>query len=135
MQKDISHIFGRFAGREVPLTETKTRMKVAGKPYELKEYSAAPNDPVLQELRQEADRFGLSLRIWWPGMVATMELNPDRLNVHIRKDNDGKWRISDDISTDASQKLRETFASIVARGVDKDVPVLKPLRLKPPGPV
>ena len=134
MQKDISHIFGRFAGREVPMTETKERVRVGRKSYELTECRpASPDDPVLADLKAEADRFGLSLRIWWPGMVATMELNPDRLNIHIRKDAGGKWRIGNDISIDASSKLRETFASIIARGVDNEVPVMKPVRLKMPG--
>lgn len=134
MQKDISHIFGRFVGREVPMTETSTRVRGGGKPYNLDACRpASPDDPVLRELKAEADRFGLSLRIWLPGMVATMELNPDRLNVRIRKAADGKWRISDDISIDASLKLRETFASIIARGVDDKVPVMKPVRLKMPG--
>ncbi|MEZ0224776.1 MAG: hypothetical protein ACAH83_09505 [Alphaproteobacteria bacterium] len=134
MQKDISHIFGRFAGREVPMTETKSRVRVGGKTHELTECRPTSQDAsVLQELRQEANRFGLSLRIWWPGMAATMEINPNRLNVYIRKDAEGKWRIGDDISIDASSKLRETFASIIARGVDQEVPVMKPVRLKMPG--
>lgn len=134
MQKDISHIFGRFVGREVPMTETKTRVRVGGKPYDLDACRpVSPDDPVLRELKAEADRFGLSLRIWLPGMVATMEINPDRLNVHIVKSTDGKWRIGDNISIDASAKLRETFDSIIARGVDDKVPVMKPVRLKMPG--
>jgi hypothetical protein len=135
MQQDISHIFGRFAGREVPMTETKNRVKVGRKSYVLTECRpTSPDDPVLADLQQEADRFGLSLRIWLPGTVATMEINPNRLNVYIQKNPDGKWRIGDDISIDASSKLRETFASIVARGVDKEVPVMKPVRFKMPGP-
>jgi hypothetical protein len=134
MQKDISHIFSRFVGREVPMTETKTPVRVGRKSYELKECRpASPNDPVLAELKAEADRFGLTLRVWWPGMVATMEVNPNRLNIHIEQGRDGKWRIADNISIDASLKLRETFASIVARGIDTDVPVMKPIRLRSPG--
>lgn len=135
MQKDLSHIFGRFIGSEVPMTETKNRVKVGHKSFELTECRpTSPDDQVLAELRREADRFGLTLRIWWPGMVATMEINPNRLNVHIEKAADGKWRIADNISIDASQKLRETFASIINRGVDREVPVMKPVSLKMPKP-
>jgi hypothetical protein len=134
MQPDIARIFGKYAGREVPMKEETRRYTVAGKSCVQKELSPPAGDSVLEELRDDADRLGLSLRVWYPGMAGTMELNPRRLNVHIEKAEDGKWRIAGNISIDGAAALPQTFVSVVQRGVDEALAVTAPLRLKKPTP-
>ena len=96
-RENLSKIFGRFAGREVGLIE---------KPYEIKLRSTGEtirgtnlvlgneNDPTVKELREEASKHGLQLRLWWPGLMGTMDYRLDRLNAHVEKADDGKWRVS-----------------------------------------
>lgn len=91
----LSDIFGKFAGREVPLNE---------KPYEVKLQSrtikgtqlelANKNDPTIAEMEKTAAENGLSLRLWWPGIMGTMDYREDRVNAHLEKDKGGKWRVS-----------------------------------------
>jgi hypothetical protein len=94
--RDVSHIFNKFAGREVPMVEEK---KVHHSPYSGDhEYTqvklADPNDPTVQEMRDEAKKHGLKLRLWWPGIAGTMDFRTDRINAHIEKEADGKYRVS-----------------------------------------
>ncbi|MBI1215719.1 MAG: hypothetical protein GC185_07870 [Alphaproteobacteria bacterium] len=91
---DVSSIFNKFAGREVPMTETERKMTIGGKEYSFNEVRPADqNDPVLGEMRDEAKKHGLSLRVWWEGIMGTMDYRTDRVNAHIEKGNDGKWRV------------------------------------------
>ena len=93
---DISKIFNKFAGREVEmLEEEKTlHLKSLGD-IKLTEVTLKnPNDPVVKEMSDEAAKNGLSLRLWWPGIMGTMDYNTSRVNAHIEKEADGKYRIS-----------------------------------------
>lgn len=88
---DVSRIFNKFAGREVPLEEKVVR--VAG--YTFTEYDLKNNpDPVIEEMEQTAAKNGLSLRVWWPGVGGTCDYDTTRVNAHIEKSPDGKWRVS-----------------------------------------
>lgn len=88
---DVSAMFNKFAGREVPMKEepyvydgqTYTRVKLAD-----------PNDPTLQEMRDAAKANGLKMRVWWPGVAGTCDFRMDRVNAHIEKEADGKYRVS-----------------------------------------
>ena len=89
--RDVSRIFNKFAGREVPM-ESKV-VKVAG--YTFTEHEPKNNpDPVLTALEKEATKNGLSLRVWWPGIAGTCDYREDRVNAHIEQGHDGKWRVS-----------------------------------------
>lgn len=92
---DLTAIFGKFAGREVPLIE---------KPYKIKTryfgiiegtntFLADENDKTLQEMRDEARKHGLTLRVFWPGVTGTMEYKRSRVNAHLEQGDDGKWRV------------------------------------------
>ena len=89
--RDVSPIFNKFAGREVPMN---TRVvKVAG--YTFNEIEPALNpDPVLTEMQDEARKHGLSLRVWWDGIAGTMDYRTNRVNAHIEQEADGKYRVS-----------------------------------------
>lgn len=92
---DVSNLFNKFAGREVPMAETQRKMTIGGKEYTFNEVSPADkNDPVLAEMRDEAKKHGLSLRVWWEGIMGTMDYRMDRVNAHIEKAQDGKWRVA-----------------------------------------
>jgi hypothetical protein len=130
MQPEISPIFNRFVGREVELQETIHQMTIGGKAFEIPEYKLVENQPVIEELRGVTELYGLQLRLWLPDTVGTMEVNTNRVNMHVDKSGDGKYRISDRISIDASAQLKETIASRMVKGSETEVPVMKPLRLK-----
>lgn len=91
----LSDIFGKFAGREVPLTEKKHQVKLTSRTIEVTQLSLTdPKDPTLAEMEKTAEKNGLSLRVWWPGVMGTMDYREDRVNAHLEKDKGGKWRVS-----------------------------------------
>ena len=95
-ENSILAAFNKFAGREVDvIEETKTHhFKHLGDITLTEVRLKDPNDAVLQEMRDEAAAMGLKLRVWLPGTVGTMDFRTDRLNVHIGKEDDGKYRVS-----------------------------------------
>jgi hypothetical protein len=124
-------IFGRFMLAEIPMKEEMRVVPFAGQQVQIEEVSFAdPKHPVLEDLRKTAKECGLNLRVWYPGMVATMELDTNRLNVHIEKHSDGKWRIAERMNLDASPAIMRSMAEIIARGIDSAMNVRKPLQLK-----
>lgn len=74
MDKKIAQLFNKFAGREIPIT----------------------NDipSVIREMEKTARDNGLELRVWYPGSDGTADYRTDRVNAHIEKGTDGKWRVS-----------------------------------------
>jgi hypothetical protein len=132
--QNISELFGRFVGRDVAVRETITTVKIGGEIMDIAEARIAPGrQPVLQELKDEAARHGITTRVMTPGAIVTMDFDPNRLNVYLHRDGDGTYRIGGDMHFDGQRRMQETFESIVKRGVDKDVSVMRPLRLKPAG--
>ncbi|MDE1151444.1 MAG: hypothetical protein PW788_02810 [Micavibrio sp.] len=93
---DVSHIFNKFAGREVEmLEETKTlKFKNLGDITMTEVTLKNPSDATLKEMSDEATKNGLSLRVWWPGIMGTMDYDTSRVNAHIEKEADGKYRIA-----------------------------------------
>lgn len=88
---DVSHIFNKFAGREVEMV-TKV-VKVSG--YTFRETDLKNNpDPVITEMEKEAKKHGLSLRVMWDGMGGTCDYRTDRVNASIEQGHDGKWRVA-----------------------------------------
>ena len=95
MQRDVSHIFNKFAGREVDMTErTETvKFKHIGEQTFTVIEPANKDEPLFKEMQDEAKKNGLSLRLFWPGMMGTMDYRTDRVNANIEKSSDGKWRV------------------------------------------
>ena len=94
---DLSQIFGRFSGKEIPMIEDvqEVDLPALGIKQKFPVISPAnPNDPVLEDMIQEAQRNGLHLRLWWKGVAGTMDYRTDRVNATIEKSTDGKWRVS-----------------------------------------
>lgn len=91
----ITHVFNKFAGREVPMIEEQHTINLGGKDYKIDEVRFAnPNDPLIQEMKKTAEDNGLQLRLWLPGSMGTMDFRTDRVNAHIEKSADGKYRVS-----------------------------------------
>src|SRR5690606_20855568 len=67
MQRDVSHIFNKFAGREVDMTErTEThKFKHIGEQTFTVIEPANKDEPLFKEMQDEAKKNGLSLRLWW----------------------------------------------------------------------
>lgn len=95
MQRDVSHIFNKFAGREVNMTERteKIKFKHIGEQSFTVVEPANKDEPLFKEMQDEASKHGLTLRLFWPGMAGTMDCRNDRVNAHIEKGTDGKWRV------------------------------------------
>lgn len=95
MRVDLTKVFGKFAGREVAMNEraeeyrvgrlTKTRIHAS---------PAEDNPPVVQEMKAEAEKHGLKFRLLWPGRGYTDDYVRTRVNAHVEKGKDGKYRIS-----------------------------------------
>lgn len=95
MRRGISGIFNRFAGREVPMQEEQKTLRIG---CVIKKHTsvspADPADPTLTEMSEEARKNGLTLRVLWPGKGYTDDYMRTRVNAHIEKGTDGKYRVS-----------------------------------------
>lgn len=88
--------FNKFAGKEVMVTETPWKRRIFGEDFEGVNPKIDENDPVIADLTTAAKKAGLSVRIWLPGTMGTMDYDTTRLNVHVAKEDDGKYRIQRD---------------------------------------
>jgi len=89
----IAHLFNKFAGKEVAVTETQQSINIGGTVHTFNEVSLAPNDPVVKAMQKTAEDNGLHLRLWLPGSMGTCDYRTDRVNAHVDKGPDGKWRV------------------------------------------
>ncbi len=78
MKHSILETFNKFAHREVAMDKSGLYV--------------AQNDATIAEIHDEAAKNGLTLRVWTPGMMGTMDLNDHRLNVVVEQDADKKFR-------------------------------------------
>jgi hypothetical protein len=95
MRQDVSKLFNKFAGREVEMHEEKKEMRIGC--VIKKGFVVSPADEkggVFHEMTAEAEKNGLKLRALWPGKGYTPDYDRKRVNAHIEKAKDGKWRIS-----------------------------------------
>lgn len=90
-KRNIGHIFNKFAGREINMTEETYTVK--GRTFT--QVKLDTSDPVIKEMRDEAARNGFKMRVWWPGVAGKPDARHDRVNVHIERHGDGKWRVGD----------------------------------------
>jgi hypothetical protein len=100
MNKGLAGKFNKFVGREVPVAEQQktytSRRTGESMPYTV--CALDETSPVVKELREAAAASGLKLRIWLPGTMGTMDYRLDRLNVHINKEADGKYRVAPNLN-------------------------------------
>lgn len=93
---DLSAIFGSFAGREVPLEEKSgiiaTRFAGPVRYTSLKLHNK--NDPVVAAMKEAAEQNGLKFQLCWPGCGGNLFFRKNRVNAHIEKASDGKWRVA-----------------------------------------
>jgi hypothetical protein len=95
--KKLTAQFNKFVGRVVTVTETPRSIEVGGRTYNTASHAIAKGDKLLGQLREAARKAGFSLRVWLPGTRGTMDYRPSRLNVTLKKEKDGKFRIQDNI--------------------------------------
>lgn len=95
MENSVTELFNKFAGREVPLVEKPYEIKIGEKTITGTQLELAnDNDPTLAEMNELAEQNGLSLRVFWPGIMGTADIQPNRINAHLEEGADGKWRVS-----------------------------------------
>lgn len=91
---DVSHIFNKFAGQEIRMTEKKINIKIGKDTYPHTQIEPAdPKDPLITGMEETAKKAGMSLRLGWPGVMHTPNVKMNRVNARIEKGDDGKWRI------------------------------------------
>ena len=90
MAQDLTKLFNKFAGKEVSANEAKHGRFS----YVL----ADPTDQTIQAMESLAKANGLTLRLWFPGTMGTMDFNGHRINAHVTKEADGKYRVSSNFS-------------------------------------
>jgi hypothetical protein len=92
MKKDLSALFGKFAGREIPVREGFD--EATGRTL----FAEALNrpEPVFEEMKNIAKSNGLILRVIFPGARITKDARRNRVNARIEKDSGGTWRVSKD---------------------------------------
>jgi hypothetical protein len=96
MKPKITDVFNKFAGREVAVIETpyKQHLKHAGITVEGISTEFAPNEPTIAEMEKAAKDNGFTLRLWLPDGAGTCDYRTDRINAHVEKGADGKYRVS-----------------------------------------
>lgn len=83
----LSVLFHRFASREVPVVDRRDVVRPTAEGHKL-----------LENMHDTARKSGLSLRVLWPGMMATADYRADRVTAYIRKEAGGTYRIADGFS-------------------------------------
>lgn len=86
---ELAELFNKFAGAEVDVKEKMVEYR--GQQYP--ECRLNEDDATVKEMREFASENGLTLRLWTPGSAGTMDFRTDRVNAHIAKEHDGKWRV------------------------------------------
>jgi hypothetical protein len=82
MAKDLTKLFNKFAGKEISVQEIEADF-----------FDVDPNDKTVQAMENLAKANGLTLRVIFPGSRVTKDMRMDRVNVHVEKEVDGKYRI------------------------------------------
>lgn len=96
---DISRIFNKFAGKEIEMVESSRSVKIGGKDQtRTMARLADPQNPIIAEMREAAAEAGLRLRLWLPGSAGTRDFRYDRVNAHVEKNSDGKYRVANRFS-------------------------------------
>jgi hypothetical protein len=90
----IMPFFNKFAGREVQVVETTSDIVIGGQKYTLKSVRPVEDDPVIQAMKDTAVKNGIRLRIWFPGSPNAPLYDLGRVNAHIVKGRDNKYRVS-----------------------------------------
>lgn len=81
--QNITALFNKFVGKEVFSPSCPVTMP----------------DPVISEIVQLAEKNGLNkVRVLYPNSMVTMDYWEDRLNIHVEKSADGKYRVAKDFS-------------------------------------
>jgi hypothetical protein len=98
LPSNLSNVFNRFVGMEVPVTEERVRFPSRGlqQPF-IRTYALGDvSHETVAELSEAARSVGKSLRFIFPHMESYELVDPDRLNVVVDKDStDDVWRIQD----------------------------------------
>jgi hypothetical protein len=82
----LEEIFGQFAGKPVTMNQNL--------PVPMVQW----NDPVLQEMQETAEKYGLILNLIVPSQMDDGHYTKHRVNNHVGKDPEGVWRIGGDFT-------------------------------------
>lgn len=90
----MTNKFDNYIGEVILVDETTSirNSKHSGE-YEHTAYKLSKEDKILNNICNEIKADGLSVRIWYPNTVGTMDIRNDRINIQIEKKDD-KYTIS-----------------------------------------
>ena len=97
MAKNIAALFNQFAGKEVQFIEQQVIYEVGDKLFPINDCRPVPNEPIIAAMEKVARDNDLVLQLSYLSLSApckTEDVNPNRVNVQIKKDADGKYRVS-----------------------------------------
>lgn len=83
--------FDKYLGRKVLVKETSETLKIGDEDYDFTNCEIEPSETVVSEIQKEHSH----VRVWLPGTMGTMDYRLDRLNVHIEKQADGSYEITE----------------------------------------
>lgn len=85
--------FNKYAGREVYVHEKQRFFMSHG----YTERTLFMRDPAIKEMTKEAKAEGIEVKFWMPDEKNELKQNRKRLNVHVARDENKKWRIQSDM--------------------------------------
>lgn len=92
--RELSRIFGKYVGKEIPLVEKamqRTRYRFGQE--ETFRFRIPEDNKTIKEIADLAAQHGLVMKVRFPDEIGTFGGVPNRLNVCIDKGNDNKYRI------------------------------------------
>ncbi len=96
MTNIIAELKAQFLNNVVEVTEKEPdkAFKELDQLFGYVECEIAPNDTTIAQLEAVVKAKGYALSVWLPNTVGTMDYREDRVNAHVKKANDGKYRIT-----------------------------------------
>ena len=95
MKKNITQLFNKFAGREVPMSEGTLTLRGGTVIPDVR--LADSNDSTIKEMEKVAHDNGLMIAFYWAGCpgLPSFSFPPEKYVIaNIEKESDGKWRVS-----------------------------------------
>ena len=84
--------FDSFIGKKVLVKETKVKITLLGIEEEVSEYNISDDDTTIADIRKVAGK--LPMRVWLPDTVGTMDVQGNRLNVRVEKQDDASYEVT-----------------------------------------
>lgn len=91
-----NEMFQRFVGRKVDVDVKTLEFKSnrGGPPVKYNSYQVLDDDETMRDVRELVETCNMKLRVWMPNTVGTMDIDGERVNVHIDAGEDGSYSVT-----------------------------------------